>query len=322
MTPQTQRRDAIAGLIGVSLMLATVLAFIVQSAFGGEPQALSQPVDTQRGSDDRPAVRLAADSSPPEVLASATNETTPMFEHRGLTTFPFKERNMAATQTTTRGRGFKDRTGAKFGRLRVIRWSHKSDMGKHYWECQCECGALTVVRGTHLGKSIVSCGCLAREIAAKRMRRDRPARTHGRTGTSEHAIWKTMHSRCQNPNSHNYSDYGARGIAVCERWNSFENFFADMGPRPSRLHSINRNDNDGPYCKENCDWATQHEQSRNTRNTIRITWNGKTKSLSEWCDDFKLDHKLVDNRLRTRWTIQAALTTNGTRPRHILHRET
>lgn len=86
---------------------------------------------------------------------------------------------------------------------------------------------------------------------------------HGYAGTREHATWLDMRNRCRNPDAHNYARYGGRGIKVCERWDVFENFLADMGPKPGKGYSIERRDNDGNYEPNNCKWATQLEQSRN-----------------------------------------------------------
>ncbi|WP_143565689.1 hypothetical protein [Sinorhizobium fredii] len=87
--------------------------------------------------------------------------------------------------------------------------------------------------------------------------------THGGTRLPEYRVWAGMHQRCNNPKSTRYAKYGGRGIMICERWNSFENFLADMGPRPTPDHSIDRRDNDGNYEPGNCRWATRSEQQQN-----------------------------------------------------------
>jgi hypothetical protein len=91
---------------------------------------------------------------------------------------------------------------------------------------------------------------------------------HGYSGTREHAAWLDLRNRCRNPGVHNYDRYGARGITVCERWDVFENFLADMGPRPGKGYSVERIDNDGNYEPSNCKWATKHEQNRNRRGVL------------------------------------------------------
>lgn len=92
---------------------------------------------------------------------------------------------------------------------------------------------------------------------------------HAAAKTREHATWLDMRNRCRNPDAHNYGRYGGRGIKVCERWDVFENFLADMGPKPGKGYSIERRDNDGDYEPSNCKWATATEQSRNRRGVYR-----------------------------------------------------
>lgn len=124
------------------------------------------------------------------------------------------------------------------------------------WDCLCSCGNQTTVRGAHLrGSDCQSCGCLALEGKT----------LHGLSKTTEHVIWSGILQRCENKNNHGYRNYGGRGIKVCSRWKDFENFYADMGRRPSSKHSIDRINNDGDYEPNNCRWATVSQQLANRR---------------------------------------------------------
>lgn len=127
---------------------------------------------------------------------------------------------------------------------------------------------------------------------------------------AEYRIWKEMRRRCKpskRPETRNYAD---RGILVCERWlNSFENFLADMGPRPSTDHSIDRRNNNGNYEKDNCYWATEIEQQRNKRTNRMLTHEGRTMCATAWAEEVGIDHRTIRNRVRVQgWTDSEALT--------------
>lgn len=148
--------------------------------------------------------------------------------------------------------------GKKFNNLTVIKLS-KIKTGFTYWECLCDCGNLSIVRGASLkNNSIKSCGCL------------RNITTHNLSNTEEYYIWKSMLRRCYNKFAPNYKNYGGRGIIVCSRWLKFENFLEDTGMKPSKLHSVDRIDNDKGYSKDNCKWSTKKEQANNRRNSVKI----------------------------------------------------
>lgn len=152
-----------------------------------------------------------------------------------------------------------DLRGQTYGRLTVLGETNKR-YGNRYWLCRCECGTETAVEHSSLrGGHTRSCGCLHREIVLDMFQ------THGMSNTSEYASWESMLGRCTNPSNTAYPYYGGRGIEVCSRWRQFENFYEDMGPKPSPKHTIDRIDNDGNYEPANCRWATKLQQIRNTR---------------------------------------------------------
>lgn len=153
---------------------------------------------------------------------------------------------------------FSDITLQRFGRLVALWPQNKDKRGLYLWLCLCDCGRETVVRGSDLreGKT-KSCGCLHDELASKRNFR------HGHSkGTRTYRSWMAMRDRCRYSNHKDYEHYGGRGIKVCERWQSFENFLADMGERPVGL-TLDRIDPNGNYEPGNCRWATWSEQREN-----------------------------------------------------------
>ena len=128
--------------------------------------------------------------------------------------------------------------------------------------------------------------------------------------TPEYEAWAGMKKRCLNPNFKSYNSYGGRGIKICQTWqNSFEQFYKDMGPRPSFEHSVDRIDNNGDYTPNNCRWATRSEQSRNKSVTRLISFKGKTQCLTDWAKEKGLSKDVLWRRLKAGWSIERALTS-------------
>lgn len=154
-----------------------------------------------------------------------------------------------------------DLTGKRFGRLVVLKMDHINRHQQSMWKCRCDCGETIVTSGSTLkGGRSRSCGCFKADRARE------TAHRHGQSRTTEYRIWAYMLQRCTNPNNTKFHLWGGRGIKVCKRWRDFANFFADMGKRPSRKHSIDRYpDMNGNYEPTNCRWATAKQQSANSR---------------------------------------------------------
>lgn len=189
--------------------------------------------------------------------------------------------------------------------LTIIREVGLNSWGRKAVLCACDCGkevtvALKYVKSGHTR----SCGC-ARVTNNYRLRY-----THGQSHTDEHNIWQGMKQRCYNENVERYPNYGGRGITVCAEWlNDFQQFYRDMGPRPSKFHSIDRINNDGPYSPENCRWATVSQQQRNKRRTVFLTANGERRSLSEWAELRGFSHITFFKRYQAGWSDEEIVNT-------------
>ena len=194
-----------------------------------------------------------------------------------------------------------DLSGRKFGKLSVLTLDGGAGWKSH-WLCQCDCGNKKVAIAERLlrGK-IRSCGCLAKEILSQRQTK------HGMSLTPIYKTWMSMKERCQKEYAPNYANYGGRGIKVCERWETFENFYQDMG-EPIKGMSLDRIDNDGDYSPQNCKWSTAKEQTNNRRNNHPISFNGATHNLKEWATILGISHTQLSYRIAN-WSVEKAFTT-------------
>ena len=169
---------------------------------------------------------------------------------------------------------YKDWTGERFGRAVVLERAENSACGRTRQRCKCDCGKIFVTDTQNLVKKhCQSCGCLKKELLGN------AHRTHGLSKEAIYAVWCDMRHRCENPNHHEYKNYGGRGISVCEEWHKFEVFYAwAISSGYAKGLSIERKDVNGNYCPENCTWITMKEQGRNRRNVE--LYEGKTSV--EW----------------------------------------
>lgn len=199
------------------------------------------------------------------------------------------------------GKPLVDRLGRRYGKLEVIGQA-RSQNGNARWCCRCDCGFYTIALGNDLERGkVVSCGCHGKSIR----------RLHGRAGTVEYRTWTSMKQRCFNPSNPSYPHWGGRGITVCEDWLDFNQFFMDMGPRPSKGHSLERIDNDGNYEPSNCRWVKIDVQANNKRRNRVIEFRGRTQTLAQWAKEFGIGWMTLRARLDSYgWSIEDALTTS------------
>lgn len=185
-----------------------------------------------------------------------------------------------------------DLTGNKYGLLTVIGLDDTKTR-KTYWVCQCDCGNIKTVRSDSLlCGAIKSCGCLKKKQDRINLAKNH---SHKMSGTRIYAIWQGMKSRCNNPHDTKYHRYGGRGIKVCQSWSdSFEAFYKwAVESGYSEELTIDRIDNDSNYEPNNCKWSTNREQCRNRSTNVNITIGNSKRTLTEWCEIFGLDSKVI-----------------------------
>lgn len=176
-------------------------------------------------------------------------------------------------------------TGHVYSKLTVIKLAGVRT-GRTIWDCICECGATTVVRGDHLRSgNTTSCGCML------------GGSDHGQTYHPLYDTWRNMIRRCTNPKDEHWLHYGGRGITICDRWMDIRNFIADMPDRPIGME-LDRKDNDLGYSKDNCQWVTREVNMRNKRNSHLVEYKGKTMSLIEASELSGILHSTLSNRIK------------------------
>ncbi|MEP9322398.1 hypothetical protein PPMP20_04545 [Paraburkholderia phymatum] len=199
--------------------------------------------------------------------------------------------------------------GEKFGMLAFVSDAPKrSGNPNRRVVARCDCGSIGeyFLSALRTG-STKSCGCLRDDHSIY----ETHGHTSARTFSPEYYTWTSMKTRCTNAKSRAWADYGGRGITVCERWiDSFENFLADMGPRPQGMTLDRFPDSNGNYEPGNCRWATPAQQSANTRRNTLVEFNGVKKAISEWATEYGLTYNTLIARIhRLKWPIEKALTT-------------
>lgn len=203
----------------------------------------------------------------------------------------------------------KDLTGQRFGRLTVIRRG-ENKCGHPAWICQCDCGNVTHILGDSLRNgNTKSCGCFRKEVTSE-LHTTHHMSVRGRRHRL-YTIWSQMKNRCYNSNTDTYKHYGGRGISMCDEWkNDYMSFYTwaiTNGYRDDL--TIDRIDNDGNYCPENCRWADAVTQQNNTRHNRKLTLNGKTQTIAEWIRELHIKYGVLEHRVHRGWSDERILTT-------------
>lgn len=201
--------------------------------------------------------------------------------------------------------------GSRYGRLTLTGSYLQRPTGRRH-TCICDCGSEHQVWETHLrsGRTTQCSKCQLHEIQEMRISH---GHTRGRAPSPEYRSWQSMKARCENPSNNRFSSYAKRGITICQRWASFENFLADMGLKPRPRMTIERLDNNGNYEPGNCVWATYKVQQRNRSNNRVINYAGRDMPLAEavelaQADGYAINYMAAHNRLRLGWSVVDALT--------------
>jgi len=196
-----------------------------------------------------------------------------------------------------------DLAGEVFGKLKVLRLE-KIERGNYFWLCRCDCGNTTITRTGNLNNGMTkSCGCIHKDQLKERNK------SHGLAKTPIYNVWSSMKARCNNSNDASYKNYGGRGIAICDKWRTFEGFYEDMGNSYKKGLTIERINVNGNYCLDNCCWADTITQGNNTRRNRFLTIDGITDTMSNLCRRYGLPVTTVKRRLERGWDVEKTFKT-------------
>ena len=203
-----------------------------------------------------------------------------------------------------------DLSGQQFGRLTVL---HRApdviqSNGRHriMWECVCECGNTVICHGDNLRKGVSrSCGCYRKEYMSEHNS------THHASKDLLYGVWCAIKTRCNNKKSAAYPDYGGRGIRVCDDWNGSYEAFANWSYKSGYSYglTIDRVNNDGDYCPENCRWVDRVAQANNRRNNVVLDYNGQSHTLKEWAGIVGICPATMNSRYCSGWPIERMLSS-------------
>jgi hypothetical protein len=175
---------------------------------------------------------------------------------------------------------FNNLTGRRFGKIIVLEYSHSGPGA--VWKCRCDCGKEWTVRsGDLLAGKTVGCG------RHKHSGAESVKTTHGKSASPEYKIWQLMRDRCTNPKSNNFHNYGGRGITYDPSWSSFEQFYSDMGPRPSSNLTLERIDNNTGRTDEKHEEQSFHNRFRRNKNNHRLGKRKRSHYLLHLAQDFE-----------------------------------
>lgn len=194
-------------------------------------------------------------------------------------------------------------SGKRFPHFIVLEQAQSNKWGAKFWRCLCDCGNTFTERSYLIssGKR-QSCGCVLRATFQANIT------SHGMSRSAEYNIWNGARDRCRNPNNKDFEKYGGRGIRFWPGWDGFEAFIADVGPRPSPRHTLDRIDVDGNYEPGNCRWATPSQQANNKRCNIRVHVNGTDISLADYLGSSRgTRYSRINARLARGWSVADAI---------------